>query len=155
MVYQNSKMRMLEFLYDFVDPVLKPGSFVTLYTDTDSMGFGLTGSFEECVGNQKLYKKWKPLFFPSESTEKHSDINYEGIHELSIKDYENRTPGLFKTEYCTKTGGYIGLTAKTALFWGDETKLTAKGIIKHLYKKETPIQKNIPASTPNIFFLHV
>jgi len=125
-VYQLSKLRMLEFVYDFLRRFVDPADYELCQTDTDSVYLACTaGSIEEVIkpDMMEIYKKEKNLWFPRDDTEE-------------VAKYDKRTPGLFKVEH---TGdSIISLCSKTYFVSGDKDKYSSKG----LSKQQNDITKN-------------
>ena len=122
-VYQYAKMRMLEFYFDFMVKFVDPKDFQYCEMDTDSAYMALSAAtLEEIIKPHMLeqYHQEKHLWFPR-----------EGIHAA----YDKRTPGLFKVEW--EGNGIIGLCSKTYYCFGQQDKLSCKG----LNKRQNAIQK--------------
>ena len=82
-IFQYTKLRMLQFYYDFLVKFVDRSDFQMLYMETDSMYMAITAEkFDEIIKpDMKLeYEKEKLKWFPQNL-------------------YETRTPGLFKVEY--------------------------------------------------------
>ena len=117
-VYQYSKLRMLEFYYDFVDVFVDRRDFQYCAMDTDSAYIALSGdTLEEVIKPdlRQVYDIAKKNWFPWNDTPEHAA-------------YDKRTPGLFKEEYIGD--GIIALCSKTYYFFGKEEKFSCKGINK-------------------------
>ena len=102
-VYQLAKLRMLEFDYDFIDKYIDRSDFELVEMDTDSNYFAFSeDSIEKLIKPEmkEQYEKDKYNFLPSESNELHPTFNVDG-KKFTMKQYEKRTPGLFKVE-CMK-----------------------------------------------------
>ena len=107
-VYQLSKLRMLQFVYDFLDKFIPRKYYELLETDTDSCYFSLGGAAEVAalaefdLGD----KKQKAFAFPATRTALRSLVPVEKLAEFdAVVDTflcssidEQRTPGLFKLE---------------------------------------------------------
>ena len=156
-ILQYAKLRMLAFHYDFLVRYCQPKKFQHIEMDTDSYYLALAGEnlrdvmhpdmkikFDEQVLHQchrENHKADESTFFPRQCCEKH-------------KDYDKRTPGLFKLE--AKGEGIIALCSKTyVLKKPDGTcKLSCKGLNKNalddpyaLYKQV--LETKVPASGVN------
>lgn len=115
-MYDDSKLRMLQFNYDCIDYFIDRIYRQLLEMDTDSAYMALAGDFESLIKPhlREEFEKIKHKFFPRED----------------FKTYDKRTPGLFKVE---KEGdGMVALNSKTYFVWGGkkEDKFSAKGIQK-------------------------
>ena len=114
-VYQLAKLRMLEFYYDFLDKYVDRRDFELIQMDTDSLYMALSGKDIDDVIRPEL----SPEYFVTGKAE-----------FLSTSKYHDRTPGLFKAEFCgTKM---IALTSK-CYYAEDENmkpKFSCKGVSK-------------------------
>ena len=132
-VYHLAKLRMLEFYYDFIDKYIDRSDFELLEMDTDSNYFAFSeDSIEKLIKPhmREEYDNDKYNFLPSESSELHPTFNVNGIR-FSMKDYEKRTPGLFKVE--TMKDKMVSLCSKMYCcsdFDEDKIKFSCKGIQK-------------------------
>jgi len=124
---------MLEFYYDFIDKYIDRSDFELLEMDTDSNYFAFSeDSIEKLIKPhmREEYDNDKYNFLPSESSELHPTFNVNGIR-FSMKDYEKRTPGLFKVE--TMKDKMVSLCSKMYCcsdFDEDKIKFSCKGIQK-------------------------
>lgn len=115
-VYHYAKLRMLEFVYDFLKRYLRTGSYQIVCSDTDSI---IAAYQDKCIDTlvkpellDEYQQEGKPAF-------------------LATDEYSKRTPGLFKIELdatciialCSKT--YLAYNAET-----DDKKVTSKGLSK-------------------------
>jgi hypothetical protein len=114
-VFDDSKLRMLQFYYDCIDKYLDRSDFQYIEMDTDSAYMALTGDFENIVKPElrEEFKTDKYKWFPRTDTEEH-------------KKLDKRTPGLFKIEY--EGDGMVALCSKTYYVWGDKNKVSSKGL---------------------------
>ena len=99
-VYHLAKLRMLEFYYDFIDKYINREDYQLIEMDTDSNYFAFSEDDIEKLIKPELreqYEKEKYNFLPSESNELHPTFNVDG-KRFTMKQYEKRTPGLFKVE---------------------------------------------------------
>ena len=93
-VYQLTKLRMLEFYYDFVDKFCDRRDFEVIQMDTDSLYMALSANdFDDIIKPEmkELYKDEKKKW-------------------LVTDEYSKRVPGLFKPEFKGKR--MIALTSK-------------------------------------------
>ena len=112
-VYQLAKLRMLEFIYDFLDKYVDRSDYEGLYMDTDSFYIALSGDSLDDVIKPELRAEYE--------AEKHK--------WLATDKYSERTPGLFKVEF--EGFRMIALTVKCYFVEGKEgTKYSCKGISK-------------------------
>ena len=128
-IFDDSKLRMLQFYYDFVDKYLDRSDFQYIEMDTDSAYMALTNDFEKLIKPElrEEYERDKHNWLPRMDTEEH-------------KAFDKRTPGLFKIEY--EGDGMIALCSKTYYVWGGkETKISSKGLQKRLNKEQLTKQK--------------
>ena len=84
MIFSQAKLRMLQFVYDFIDKYIDRKDYQLCYTDTDSMwiAFSSENPFEDLI---------KP--------ELKEEFNTIRNTYLTSDKYSERTPGLLKTEY--------------------------------------------------------
>jgi len=116
-VYQTSKLRMLEFVYDFLCKYLEPGSFEIITSDTDSICAAYSSddldSLVRADMREEYFKTGKAQF-------------------LVTSKFGERQPGLFKVEASATSA--VALTSKT-YFLEDEdengqNKASHKGLSK-------------------------
>ena len=114
-VFDDSKLRMLQFYYDCIDKYLDRSDFQYMEMDTDSAYMALTDNFDNIIKPdlQEEYKREKYKWFPRTDTEEN-------------KKLDKRTPGLFKIEY--EGEGMVALCSKTYYVWGAENKISSKGL---------------------------
>src|SRR5215470_13776720 len=124
-VFDDSKLRMLQFYYDCIDKYIDRSDFQYIEMDTDSAYMGLTDDFENLIRPElkEEFEKDKYKWFPSTDTEEH-------------KKMDKRTPGLFKIEY--EGDGMVALCSKTYCVWGEENKISAKGV-QHQYGRNSEV----------------
>ena len=118
-VYQYAKLRMLEFYYDFLMRFIHPSTFELCEMDTDSAYLAISqNNLEEVIREDKRveFQKEKNMWFPRNNT-------------LENAAYDKRTPGLFKVEW--KGEGIISLCSKTYYCFGDQHKISCKGLNKY------------------------
>ena len=94
--------------------------------DTDSLYIAFArDTIDECV-KEELREKWdteKWKFFSSEDTE--TKVDFEG-GQISMKEWDKRTPGKFKMEY--DGTGQAALNSKVYIIWGEvKPKTSCKG----------------------------
>ena len=121
-VYNYAKLRMLEFLYDFIDKHLVRSKYNLIEMDTDSLYLALsTDSIDDAIkpGMENSFADTKNEFFPRSGTSE-------------IAAFDSRTPGLFKVEW--QGDGFVGLAAKTYYCFADKgkDKYSSKGVNKKL-----------------------
>ena len=100
-VYQNAKLRMLQFYYDFLDKYLDRSDFQYCEMDTDSAYIAIARESVESLVKPDLrqeYEQDKADWFPKTDTPEH-------------KAFDKRASGLFKEEW--SGDGIIGLCSKT------------------------------------------
>ena len=137
-----SKLRMLQWHYNFMQKYLPRECYQLAEMDTDSSYFALSKStIDECV-HEHLRKEFYENYdqwFPTEACPIHKK-HFVRAKLLRIKwtparcckkasDYDRRTPGLFKVEF---TGsGIVALCSKTYICFGDkDSKVSCKGVQK-------------------------
>ena len=141
-VYQYAKLRMLQFQFDFVDFYLSRSDYQLCEMDTDSLYMALsTSRLDDAVRpelRQHFYQNYHH-WFPSPSCDQHRALFVrQSLQSLSFSPcdrclarlkYDQRTPGLFKTEF---TGdGIVALCSKTYFCFGSRgTKRSHKGLSK-------------------------
>lgn len=121
-VLNDAKLRMSQFYYDCIDKYLDRKDYQYMYMDTDSAYMALSDKFENLIQPELRdeYELEKNNWFPREDT----TVN---------KNYDKRTPGLFKIEY--EGDGMIALCSKTYYTWGNQDKFSSKGIQKSANEK--------------------
>ena len=127
-VFDDSKLKILQFYYDCVDKYVDRSDFQYMGTDTDSAYMALTDNFDKVVKPELKveYITDRPNWFPRIDTKE---------NEL----FDKRTPGLFKVEY--EGDGMVALCSKTYFVWGGkENKISSKGLQKRR-NKETLIKE--------------
>ncbi|KAL8603786.1 hypothetical protein ACOMHN_058521 [Nucella lapillus] len=143
-VYQNAKLRMLQFYYDCVARFVSKEDIQLCEIDTDSLYMALSEeSLESAVRpdqRTRFYREYKD-WFPSPVCDEHED---EFVRKKSHgrpwnpllccrrrAAFDKRTPGLFKLEY--KGDGIVALCSKTYFCFGDDrTKASCKGLSRRL-----------------------
>ena len=111
-VYQYAKLRMLQFYYDFLVKFVHLTDFEMCEMDTDS-----GENRDELIRTDKreVYETEKIDWFPRDDTDAH-------------KAFDKRTPGLFKIEW--EGRGIVALCSKTYFCFGDQNKVSCKGLNK-------------------------
>ncbi len=114
-VFDYSKLRMLQFYYDCIDKYLNRSDFQYIEMDTDSAYMALTADFETLIKPElrEEFEKDKVNWFPRTDTTEH-------------KMYDKRKPGLFKIEF--EGDGMVALCSKSYYVWGNKNKCSAKGV---------------------------
>ena len=120
---------------------LHPSTYQLVCMDTDSSYFGLSEtSLDAAVipDKRKQFYELYDTWFPALACEKHkTDFVHAKINnkvwtlKQCCKDahtYHKRTAGLFKEEFRGK--GIISLCSKTYIAWGEEDKISCKGLQK-------------------------
>jgi hypothetical protein len=117
-VYDDSKLRMLQFYYDCVDKYLNRSDFQYMEMDTDSAYMALTDDFENLVKSdlRDEFQKDKNNWFPRNDSKANAA-------------YDKRKPGLFKIEF--EGDGMVALCSKSYFVWGTKNKISCKGIQHH------------------------
>jgi len=119
-IFSNAKLRMLEFVYDFVDRFIPRDDYQVMYTDTDSMWiaftktnpFGLPNPEDmPATPDQVVPRPRSSLCRPSLREE----FEYEKANYMVLNKYDERTPGLFKTEYEARELACVGAKSYYAL----------------------------------------
>ena len=117
-IFQYAKLRMLQFYYDFLMEYIDASDFQMMYMDTDSCYIAITS---DCIENlikpekKDLYEKEKVKWFPRTDTKEN-------------EKYDERTPGLFKTEF--EGDGMVCLSSKLYYCLGKKDKFSCKGVQK-------------------------
>ena len=117
-VFDDSKLRMLQFYYDCVDKYIDRSDFQYIEMDTDSAYMALTDDFEKLIRLELRdeFEQDKSNWFPRTDTKEH-------------KAFDKRKPGLFKIEY--EGDGMVALCSKSYYVWGSgKNKFSCKGIQK-------------------------
>ena len=147
-VYQQAKLRMLEFRYDFLHKFLDTTMFCDMYTDTDSLYLSLgAATLDLCVKRHMLreYYSERHFWLPTPVCEEHRSAYVRLMSETVGRyvlgplleccsarfQYDQRTPGLFKIEFSGL--GMVALCAKTYYCLGEDSaadKYSSKGLQK-------------------------
>ena len=150
-VYQNAKLRMLQFYYDCILNYINAEDFQLCEMDTDSLYFVISDSSLENIvkiGKKAEFYNSFHNWFPSPACDEHHTdfVQTKCRGEIweprgpcciqRLKD-DKRTPGLFKLEY--EGDGIVALCSKTYFCFtnnynGEETntKVATKGLSKNL-----------------------
>ena len=115
-VYQYAKLRMLQFVYDFLNVYIAKEDFQPCQMDTDSYYFSISGECLEDVIRPEMRQKFQDVkhqWLPRDDTAEHAA-------------FDKRTPGLFKQEYAGT--GIVSLCSKCYYCWGTEDKFSSKGL---------------------------
>jgi len=111
---------MYSYYYDFIDKYIDRSNYQYITTDTDSAYMALAGNLDDLIKPELRdeYKLDKYNWFPRDDT-------------LENKNYDKRTPGLFKVEF--EGVGAIALCSKANYVWGnnDKFKYSSKEAQKH------------------------
>jgi hypothetical protein len=145
-ILNYAKLKMLQFYYDCIDRYLPRSTFQCLEMDTDSLYMGLSneqidniikpskraeymGKLKNfCTEDLSILEK-EGLWFPRTCCNKHNK-------------YDQRTPGLFKTEY--KGELMVSLCSKTYLIVSDgKCKISSKGLNKNHINNPVEIFKKV------------
>ena len=136
-ILQWSKLIFLRFMYDLFDH-LEPGSFRSVYADTDSMCLALTKT--RPVENESEEEKYRALFDPIIRPE--MKASWEKIFKKWIstttEGEDIRKPGKLKCEFLFQRGRFCALSPKTYFAYDaeEEDKKTGyKGICHAEAKK--------------------
>ena len=129
-IYDDSKLKMSQFYYDFVDKYLSRDDFQYIEMDTDSAYMALTGDFESLVipEMRENFEAERSKWLLRNDT-------------LENTAYDKRVPGLFKPEFIGK--GIVALASKTYFVKGfdGKDKFSCKGIQKAHNNSEIQFEK--------------
>jgi len=116
-VFENSKLKMYSFYYDFIDKYIDRSNYQYITTDTDSAYMALAGNLDNLI-KPKLRAEYElDNWFPRNDTIEHNN-------------FDKRTPGLFKIEF--EGIGAIALCSKAYYAWSEnKLKYSSKGAQKH------------------------
>ena len=152
MILQYSKLRLLQFYYDWLDIYIDRKSFELVETDTDSLYFALSGESLEDVIKPELRQSYlqtvsgslvcndnfsgdEKTWFPRKCCQKHSK-------------HDNRTPGLMKVEF--HGNEIVALCSKTyAASSNNCIKYSMKGVNK-TFVDPLPLYKSVLNTLTNI-----
>lgn len=133
-ILQYSKLRLLSFMYEFIDRYFDRSTYELIQCDTDSLYIAFSDSnLENLIKRdmiddyEKNVNKWLPRKSPKEATL-----------------YDNRKPGLFKLEY--EGHVVVALNSKMySVYNRDEkhTKFSSKGVSKKHVKEPTEMYKSV------------
>jgi G:T-mismatch repair DNA endonuclease (very short patch repair protein) len=118
-VYSYAKLRMLQYVYDFMKRYFRSGSYQIVCSDTDSI---IAAYESRCLDDLV-----KPELLETYRNDARSGMKAF----LATDQYSLRTPGLFKVEL--EATGIVALCAKTYFAWNDEdgsSKCSSKGLSK-------------------------
>ena len=145
-VYAYAKLRMLEFRYEMFENYMDHHKWCPMYTDTDSWYVSVAGeTIHDAIKPEKRKEFYENYchWFPSMACEDHMDMFIETAVNLSptawnpLREccmnrlmYDERSPGLFKTEWSGTT--MIALCSKTYYCFAnkDKHKFSCKGLQK-------------------------
>ena len=116
-VFDDSKLRMLQFYYDCIDKYIDRSDFQYIEMDTDSAYMALSDSFETLIKLQlkEEFERDEHNWFPRTDTAENAK-------------FDKRKPGLFKVEF--EGDGMVALCSKTYYVWGSKNKISSKGLQK-------------------------
>ena len=108
-IYDDSKLKMSQFYYDFVDKYLSRDDYQYIQMDTDSSYMALTADFEDLIKPELIdeYKKDRINWF----------LRNDNVENYK---YDKRVPGLFKPEFFG--AGIVALASKTYFVKGFDKK---------------------------------
>ena len=144
-VYAYAKMCMLQFRYELFEEYMDRRKWCPMYMDTDGYYVAMSGEdIHDIIKPEKreLFYWHYPFWFPSLACEEHmglfvetmtnlSHIAWYPLRECCMKQfqYDQKTPGLFKTAYTGKA--MVALASKTYICHGEsKDKLSCKGLQK-------------------------
>ena len=123
-VYNFAKLVMIQF-WRFLDKFLLKSHYELCQMDTDSLYIGISKqSLDDCV-KPELWDEWveaKKKWFP---TEDKTEATFKD-HKVTKGWLTQRQPGLFKLEF--SGDGIVALNSKVYIAFGDENKVSCKGI---------------------------
>ena len=123
-VYNFAKLVMIQF-WRFLDKFLLKSHYELCQMDTDSLYIGISKqSLDDCV-KPELWDEWveaKKKWFP---TEDKTEATFKD-HKVTKGRLTQRQPGLFKLEF--SGDGIVALNSKVYIAFGDENKVSCKGI---------------------------
>ena len=138
-VYSYAKLRMLEF-WHFINEYLDNDLYQFMEMDTDSLYIAFArDTVDECV-KPELREKWESVkydWFCSEDST--TMVPFRDTH-VSLKQFDQRTPGKFKLEYSGT--GMACLNSKTYIIWGaldKDGKPAPKCSSKGVQEKRNPL----------------
>jgi hypothetical protein len=111
-IFGLAKLRILEFVYDFLHVYIDDSNYQIVQMDTDSLYLSISAdNFDSIIKTEmrEQYEKEKHKWFVT-------------------NDYDKRTPGLFKIEY--DGSGVVALNSKCYYCKGSYDKLSSKGCQK-------------------------
>ena len=123
-IYDDSKLRMLQFYYDCIDKYIDRKDFQYIEMDTDSAYMALSDDFEKLIKPElkEEFIKERDMWFPRTDSQEH-------------KAFDKRKPGLFKIEF--EGDAMVALCPKMYYVRGlkGKDKFSSKGI-QHKQNKE-------------------
>ena len=151
-ILQWSKLLFLRYMY-FMYKHLQPGSFRSVYADTDSMCLALTKTRR--VQNDSEEEKYRALFDPIIRPEMREswEANWKKWICTTTETKEIRTPGKLKCEFLFHRGRFCALSPKTYFAYNkdEEDKKTGYKGICHAEAKKLTLEtylESLYASTP-------
>ena len=153
-VLEYGKLLMLKFYYDFLTKYLSDDSFCLIESDTDSLYMALCEpSFLQTVRPNKRdeyvteHENWIAREYCDQHKSAYFDSAFSGTTWLPEKccseatKYFSRQPGLFHVENISR--GVIALCSKSYYCFGEQPKMSAKGIKKGQNKLDQESFKNV------------
>ena len=141
-ILDYSKLRMLQFYHEVIDPNISRDDFGYVEMDTDSAYISHNhDKLEDCVRPERreTFYTNHHLWFPAQSCDicrqdwiraKCNDSEFVACSQcIARQKFDKRTPGLFKVEW--KGDGMVALCSKSYRGWGASgDKMALKGIRK-------------------------
>ena len=87
-VYQQPKLQMLEFFYNFMDKYFSRQDFELCYMDSDSFYLAMSGDSLDEIVNPEMEQAYEA----------------DKKNWLATENFSERTPGLFKPEFVGTRG---------------------------------------------------
>jgi hypothetical protein len=136
-VYQLAKLRMLEFFYDCIKKYVRDDCYQFCEMDTDSLYLAIAGETIEDIIKPEMreeYEKDKENWFGRTDTREH-------------KNFDKRTPGLFKVEVSGVE--FVGLSSKMYYVETDK-QYREKAQADYVFIQKKKFDRNIDKNSPEV-----
>ena len=113
-LYQQPKLQMLEFFYNFMDKYFSRQDFELCYMDSDSFYLAMSGDSLDEIVNPEMEQAYEA----------------DKKNWLATENFSERTPGLFKPEFVGTRGVWLTAKCYVAQNEAGQNKYGCKGVQK-------------------------
>ena len=113
-LYQQPKLQMLEFFYNFMDKYFSRQDFELCYMDSDSFYLAMNGDSLDEIVNPEMEQAYEA----------------DKKNWLATENFSERTPGLFKPEFVGTRGVWLTAKCYVAQNEAGQNKYSCKGVQK-------------------------